>query len=326
MPGAAGHLPFRKGGAARPPWAEKQTGHKEEDPCALFVKRRKNKKTYGKRERRSAHDGADGDQRAGGTERDQAAGLLLPIHPELPDAVLHTVGVFHLDLIPGAPIQTGEAEALYVRGDAGVDLQPVQAGLHAEDGLGNAQEGPGGGAGEPAVFALAEAGSVPAGDHLAVDIGLSAVDVADVLDIGGGGAAVDLKGPVAVAKLRLGADDPVDGFMIQGGDPLGTGMGGSSTHITGEFAGNGWDNPISHQPGVISMARSGDPNSASSQFFICVGDASFLDGSYAAFGWTADEESLEIALQIAKDAKPVDNNGSIPKGEQPVIESVKVVD
>lgn len=118
----------------------------------------------------------------------------------------------------------------------------------------------------------------------------------------------------------------MDGFMIQGGDPLGNGMGGSSTHITGEFAGNGWDNPISHQPGVISMARSGDPNSASSQFFICVGDASFLDGSYAAFGWTADDASLEIALQIAKDAKPVDNNGSIPKGEQPVIESVKVID
>ncbi len=118
----------------------------------------------------------------------------------------------------------------------------------------------------------------------------------------------------------------MDGFMIQGGDPLGNGMGGSSTHITGEFALNGWENPISHQPGVISMARSGDPNSASSQFFICVGDASFLDGSYAAFGWTADEESLEIALQIAKDAKPVDNNGSIPKAEQPVIESVKVID
>ncbi len=117
----------------------------------------------------------------------------------------------------------------------------------------------------------------------------------------------------------------MDGFMIQGGDPLGSGMGGSSTHITGEFALNGWDNPISHQPGVISMARSGDPNSASSQFFICVGDASFLDGSYAAFGWTADEESLAIALQIAKDAKPVDNNGSIPKAEQPVIESVKVL-
>ena len=118
----------------------------------------------------------------------------------------------------------------------------------------------------------------------------------------------------------------MDGFMIQGGDPLGNGMGGSSTSITGEFALNGWENPISHQPGVISMARSGDPNSASSQFFICVGDASFLDGSYAAFGRTADEESLAIALQIAKDVKPVDNNGSIPRAEQPVIESVKVLD
>ena len=118
----------------------------------------------------------------------------------------------------------------------------------------------------------------------------------------------------------------MDGFMIQGGDPLGNGTGGASTHITGEFSANGWENPISHQPGVISMARSGDPNSASSQFFICVGDAGFLDGSYAAFGWTEDEESLEIALQIAKDAKPVDNNGSIPKGEQPVIESIKVVE
>ena len=118
----------------------------------------------------------------------------------------------------------------------------------------------------------------------------------------------------------------MDGFMIQGGDPLGNGMGGSSTHITGEFALNGWDNPISHQPGVISMARAADPDSASSQFFICVGDASFLDGSYAAFGWTADEASLKIALQIAKDAMPVDDNGSIPRAEQPVIESIKVID
>ena len=118
----------------------------------------------------------------------------------------------------------------------------------------------------------------------------------------------------------------MDGFMIQGGDPLGNGMGGSSTHITGEFALNGWDNPISHQPGVISMARAADPDSASSQFFICVGDASFLDGSYAAFGWTADETSLAIAMQIARDAKPVDNNGSIPRAEQPVIESIKVID
>jgi len=76
----------------------------------------------------------------------------------------------------------------------------------------------------------------------------------------------------------------IPGFMIQGGDPDGTGMGGSSEQITGEFADNGWDNPISHERGVISMARSNNFNSASSQFFITNADAVFLDRSYAAFG------------------------------------------
>ena len=118
----------------------------------------------------------------------------------------------------------------------------------------------------------------------------------------------------------------MDGFMIQGGDPLGNGFGGSSTTIKGEFAANGWENSISHVPGVISMARSQAMDSASSQFFICVGDASFLDGQYAAFGWTADDESLQIVQQIAKDARPVDDNGTIPAAQQPVIESVTVVD
>lgn len=77
----------------------------------------------------------------------------------------------------------------------------------------------------------------------------------------------------------------VDGFMAQGGDPEGTGMGGSGVQITGEFSSNGFSqNTLSHQRGVISMARSMDPDSASSQFFICYDDASFLDGQYAAFG------------------------------------------
>ncbi len=77
----------------------------------------------------------------------------------------------------------------------------------------------------------------------------------------------------------------VDGFMAQGGDPEGTGMGGSPDTIFGEFSSNGFSqNTLSHQRGVISMARSQDPNSASSQFFICYDDASFLDGEYAAFG------------------------------------------
>ena len=76
----------------------------------------------------------------------------------------------------------------------------------------------------------------------------------------------------------------IPGFMIQGGDPEGTGMGGPGWHIKGEFAANGWDNPIAHKRGVISMARAQDPNSAGSQFFIMHKDAGYLDGQYAAFG------------------------------------------
>ena len=76
----------------------------------------------------------------------------------------------------------------------------------------------------------------------------------------------------------------IAGFMIQGGDPTGTGCGGSSENIKGEFLANGIKNEISHVRGVISMARSQNPNSASSQFFIMHADGKFLDGQYAAFG------------------------------------------
>ena len=75
----------------------------------------------------------------------------------------------------------------------------------------------------------------------------------------------------------------ISGFMIQGGDPQGTGMGGSKETVKGEFRVNGVNNPLSHERGVISMARSQFYNSASSQFFICHADAKFLDGQYAAF-------------------------------------------
>ncbi|MBO7727195.1 MAG: peptidylprolyl isomerase [Oscillospiraceae bacterium] len=116
----------------------------------------------------------------------------------------------------------------------------------------------------------------------------------------------------------------MDGFMIQGGDPLGNGTGGSKDKIKGEFTSNGVRNPISHKKGVISMARANDPNSASSQFFITVADSTFLDGSYAAFGRVT--EGQEIADKIAKDAKPVDNNGTIPASAQPVIEKITITD
>jgi peptidyl-prolyl cis-trans isomerase B (cyclophilin B) len=91
--------------------------------------------------------------------------------------------------------------------------------------------------------------------------------------------------------------------MIQGGDPKGNGTGGSETKIKGEFASNGHENDISHKYGVISMARSNDPNSASSQFFICNADASSsLDGNYAAFGYVV--EGMSVVDDLTKDVFP----------------------
>lgn len=89
----------------------------------------------------------------------------------------------------------------------------------------------------------------------------------------------------------------ISGFMIQGGDPQGTGMGGSKDKIKGEFRANGVNNTLSHERGVISMARSQFVNSASSQFFICHADAKFLDGQYAAFGKVV--EGIDTVDRIA---------------------------
>ena len=89
----------------------------------------------------------------------------------------------------------------------------------------------------------------------------------------------------------------ISGFMIQGGDPEGTGMGGAKEKIVGEFAINGHKNPISHVRGVISMARAQNPNSASSQFFICHADSTFLDGQYAAFGRVVS--GMDVVDEIA---------------------------
>ena len=117
----------------------------------------------------------------------------------------------------------------------------------------------------------------------------------------------------------------IDGFMIQGGAPSGNGTGGSPDKIKGEFASNGVPNDIKHVKGVISMARvGGDPDSASSQFFIMVGDAPHLDGNYAAFGHVT--EGQEIVDKIAADAKPLDNNGTIAAEDQPVIVTVRIID
>ncbi|MBQ7411749.1 MAG: peptidylprolyl isomerase [Clostridia bacterium] len=89
----------------------------------------------------------------------------------------------------------------------------------------------------------------------------------------------------------------IAGFMIQGGDPTGTGCGGSSEKIKGEFKANGVENDISHLRGVVSMARSSMPNSASSQFFIMHADGKFLDGQYAAFGKVVS--GMDVVDEIA---------------------------
>ncbi len=93
----------------------------------------------------------------------------------------------------------------------------------------------------------------------------------------------------------------IDGFMAQGGDPEGTGCGGSDENIKGEFRMNGVNNTLSHTRGVISMARSQSPNSASSQFFICYDDCTFLDGQYAAFGKVVEGmETVDNFLKIER--------------------------
>ena len=115
----------------------------------------------------------------------------------------------------------------------------------------------------------------------------------------------------------------MEGFMMQGGDPTGTGYSGSDKEIYGEFAANGFfQNNLSHTRGAISMARSQNPDSASSQFFIVHENSEFLDGSYAAFGYVV--KGMEIVDAICNDAQPTDDNGTIPAESQPVITKVSV--
>ena len=112
------------------------------------------------------------------------------------------------------------------------------------------------------------------------------------------------------------------GFMMQGGDtPAGK---TPAENIKGEFAMNGVENNLSHTRGAISMARADDMNSASSQFFIVHQDATYLDGAYAAFGYVTD--GMDVVDKVCGDSRPIDNNGTILPEEQPVINSIKVID
>lgn len=116
----------------------------------------------------------------------------------------------------------------------------------------------------------------------------------------------------------------MNGFMMQGGDPTGTGRGGSGTTIRGEFSANGINNDLSHTRGVVSMARSKMYDSASSQFFICQADSTYLDGQYAAFGKVT--EGMDIVDAICLNTPVVDNNGTVLAGYQPVITEVRITD
>ncbi len=115
----------------------------------------------------------------------------------------------------------------------------------------------------------------------------------------------------------------IDGFMIQGGDPNHNGTGGSENTIKGEFSLNGVGNTISHKRGVISMARSDDYNSASSQFFIVHEDSPNLDRAYASFGHVT--KGMKVIDKIVEQVKVEDNDGTVLYENQPIIESITVI-
>ena len=117
----------------------------------------------------------------------------------------------------------------------------------------------------------------------------------------------------------------VEDFMAQGGDPKGDGTGGSTDTIKGEFSQNGVENTLSHTRGVVSMARSNDPDSASSQFFICYGDESFLDGQYAAFGKVI--EGMDVVDSFVKVERSMGSDGAVSSPNTDIImENVKMID
>ncbi|MBR6825309.1 MAG: peptidylprolyl isomerase [Oscillospiraceae bacterium] len=119
----------------------------------------------------------------------------------------------------------------------------------------------------------------------------------------------------------------MEGFMMQGGDPEGTGMGGSDIEIKGEFTGNGVNNPLSHTRGAISMARAGySMDSASSQFFIVHEDSQFLDGQYACFGYVTEGMDIVDAVCAYSTGVVTDDNGTVPAEKQPGITSITVID
>lgn len=118
----------------------------------------------------------------------------------------------------------------------------------------------------------------------------------------------------------------IPGFMIQGGSPKGDGTGSAKSKVTGEFSANGFDNPIQHTRGVISMARGTDYNSGSCQFFIVHADYPSLDGNYAAFGRVT--EGMDVVDEICRRSEnwTKDGNGVVPKANRPIINEIRYID
>ena len=190
------------------------------------------------------------------------------------------------------------------------------------------------GCGKTSVVGITTTSKAPAANEESQGVGTHHAEI-DIQDYGT--ITVELDGdaaPITVQNFMDLANDGfydgltfhriIAGFMMQGGDPNGNGTGGSENTIKGEFSANGVENPLSHIRGAISMARAQDMDSASSQFFICHADSTFLDGQYACFGYVTD--GMDVVDAVCEAAQPTDDNGTIPADQQPVITEVRMID
>ncbi len=190
------------------------------------------------------------------------------------------------------------------------------------------------GCGKTSVVGITTTSKAPAANEESQGVGTHHAEI-EIQDYGT--ITVELDGdaaPITVQNFMDLANDGfydgltfhriISGFMMQGGDPNGNGTGGSENTIKGEFSANGVENPLSHTRGAISMARSQAPDSASSQFFICHADSTFLDGQYACFGYVTD--GMDVVDAVCEAAQPTDDNGTISADQQPVITAIRVID
>ena len=190
------------------------------------------------------------------------------------------------------------------------------------------------GCGKTSVVGITTTSKAPAANEESQGVGTHHAEI-DIQDYGT--ITVELDGdiaPITVQNFMDLANDGfydgltfhriIAGFMMQGGDPNGNGTGGSENTIKGEFSANGVENSLSHTRGAISMARSQAYDSASSQFFICHADSTFLDGQYACFGYVTD--GMDVVDAVCEAAQPTDDNGTIPPDQQPVITAIRITD